>query len=66
MNNTKWISLIASEFKVSRTIAKEMLHAMCAVKKLKTDSKVYSTYAESCGLIRKINSIIVLYNMNAG
>ena len=48
MSNNEWISLIASEFKVSRTIAKEMLHAMYAVKKLKTDSKVYSTYAESC------------------
>ena len=48
MNNAEWISLIASQFKVSRTTAKEMLHAMYSVKKLKTDSKVYSTYAESC------------------
>ena len=64
MSNNEWISLIAREFKVSRTTAKEMLHSMYAVKKLKTDSKVYSTYAESCWLIRKINSIIVLYNMN--
>ena len=48
MSNNEWISLIAREFKVSRTTAKEMLHAMYAVKKLKTDSKVYSAYAESC------------------
>ena len=48
MSNNEWIQLIAREFKVSRTTAKEMLHSMYAVKKLKTDSKIYSTYAESC------------------
>ena len=46
MNNAEWISLIASKFKVSRTTAKEMLHAMHAVKKLKNSNKTYNAYVE--------------------
>ena len=46
MSNNEWISLIAREFKVSCTTAKEMLHAMHVVKKLKNINKTYNVYAE--------------------
>ena len=48
MSNNEWISLIAREFKVSRTTAKEMLHAMYVAKELKNGNDAYKTYAESC------------------
>ena len=46
MSNSEWISLISREFKVSRTTAKEMLHAMYVVKKLKNINKTYNAYVE--------------------
>lgn len=33
MTNREWIDLLVKEFNVSRTSAKEMLHAMMSVKK---------------------------------
>lgn len=48
MSNNEWISIIAREFKVSRTTAKEMLHAMYVAKELKNGNDAYNTYAESC------------------
>ena len=48
MRNIEWITRIAREYKVSRTTAKEMLHAMYVAKELKNGNDAYNTYAESC------------------
>lgn len=38
MTNREWMLLIAKEFNVSNSVAKEMLHAMMEVKKVKEAS----------------------------
>lgn len=43
MSNNEWVTLIAYEFEVSRSTAKEMLHAMYAVKKAKNITALQDT-----------------------
>lgn len=43
MSNSEWVTLIASDFEVSRSTAKEMLHAMYAVKKNKNITALQDT-----------------------
>lgn len=38
MTNQEWVTLIAEEFKVSRSIAKTMLHQILSVKAVKTNA----------------------------
>jgi len=39
MDNKEWVMLIAKEFNVSNSIAKQMLHAMYECKKIKDISE---------------------------
>lgn len=50
LTNREWINLIAKEFNVNNTTAKEMLHAMYEVRKRKCD---YLDYLERQSRIKQ-------------
>lgn len=47
MENNQWVSLLAKEFNVSRTVAKTMLHSLFVIKKQDEFRKEFKTIGKT-------------------